>query len=127
MHLVQLLQSILSIMATQRVIQDSDDSDGNISDIAASIDRLQHRSVQRHIVVDGGRPNQSYDTRIRSGPDEHVISLSGSDHNLGGNFDNLSFSQDRRLQISLPPQQYESLWLRENGGGHSVGGFWTDI
>src|SRR5436190_24365575 len=67
----QLSQFLVPFMPAHRIVQDSDDSDGDISDLATSIDPLQDRSPQCFAATGSARcPRQT---------DEHSLSLCGSD------------------------------------------------
>jgi len=112
-HLTQLSQFLVPFMPAHRIVQDSDDSDGDISDLATSIDPLQDRSPQCFAATGSARcPRQ---------PDEHSLSLCGSDPSMAVNFDNFLSSQDHRAQMSASLQESEALWLRESRGEDLVG------
>ena len=111
-------------MADKRVIQDSDDSDGDVSDSAASIDPLQDassaglRTSKRIGTSDKGEDLGQYN-------DSQSEKLGASEHRDNGDimvdFDTFLVSPNRDAQqITASQQAREELWISRSsrdGGG----------
>lgn len=108
-------------MPPGKVIQDSDDEEDALSDVATSIDPLQEQSQQSvpqygTVEVDNGEPPR--DDEIRH--TESVVTGS----QLGVNFDDFLRSQSQVMGesgISSSQQRREERWIPAESGSESVG------
>jgi hypothetical protein len=108
-------------MPPGRVIQDSDDEEDALSDVATSIDPLQEQSQQSvpqygNVEIDNEEPLR--DDEIR--PTEPVVTGS----QLGVNFDDFLRSQSQVMGesgISSSQQRREERWIPAESGNESVG------
>ncbi|KAJ9291340.1 hypothetical protein DTO021C3_1140 [Paecilomyces variotii] len=113
-----------------RVIQDSDDEDDALSDVATSIDPLQEQEQEQHDDDYGNAEGQAEEHEER--PSEKEVeytterAITGSQ--LGVNFDDFLQSQPQMTAgLSSSQQRREERWIPTESGNESIGATMSEI